>query len=204
MDIRAAKDRAHRLYASGRYSRAAEAYAALVAQSPRDALLRLRLADAARRSNNALQAVGAYRAAARLLVDSGHEARARAALKLALELAPGHPEIERALEALDGDRSGGLAEAMARAAEAQPAIAIEVEAPEPLLQGAVVELPAPDASSAVSTMKEYHRIDPHTVAFRKPDGDGWWVVHSTAPVTLQEIQVEVESELETFEEVDVG
>lgn len=207
MDIRTAKDRAHRLFASGRYAKAAEAYAALVAQAPRDALLRLRLADAARRAGNTLQAVSAYRTAARILVDGGHGARARAALKLALELAPGHPEIVRALAELDGEaRAASIADAVSRAVEAaaEP-ISIEVGAPEPI--GAeVVSLPLPGSAAGVSTAKDFHRLDDHTIAFRKPNGDGWWVVHSAAPVSIEEIAVEeeIDAEIEILEEVKLG
>ena len=93
------KDQALKLYAQRRFAECARTYAALLALEPEDPSLHLRHAEACRRAGTRHEAQAAYRKAAELWTERGHEARARAALRLALELQP-HPELEHELTRL--------------------------------------------------------------------------------------------------------
>src|SRR5256885_1028032 len=149
MDSRTLKDRAHRLFAAGRFAKAAEVYARLCTESPADATLRLRHAESARRANQAQVAVGSYRTAARLLLHDGQAAKARASLRRALELAPSHPEIERALASLEPARTDSIADAIAEVLDAPEPVAdidIEVSEPQPLVHD-VLAMPQPVSPS---------------------------------------------------------
>jgi tetratricopeptide (TPR) repeat protein len=211
LDLRGMKDRAQALYASGRFAKAAELYQALADRTPKDAQLRMRHAESARRAGLALAAVGSYRTAARLLAQDGHQARARAALHLALELAPGHPDVTRALRELERARPDSISSALVRAAEAQHGalelqpIAIEVGEPEPLVPN-VVALPRVSLPPARSSAAPFLRVDAQTVAFRRPDGAGWWVVHAATTLAMEEISAEDGEEANplVLEEAEVG
>ncbi|WP_223640751.1 hypothetical protein [Corallococcus sp. EGB] len=86
--LRDLKEAAYALYQRGRYAQCAETYAQLARRLPRDANVRVRLAEACRRAGHKEQAIAAYRESARILLSLGCESRARGALKAALELDP--------------------------------------------------------------------------------------------------------------------
>ncbi len=102
MDLRALKDEALRLFVKGKYRKAMEAYWKLIQLEPSDPQLRLRHAEASRRAALLGRAVASYRVAAQLLAQEGHLARAQAALKMSIELAPDDPSLAQALRALEG------------------------------------------------------------------------------------------------------
>jgi len=185
------KEKAGRLFAAGAFERAGELYLALAMQSPDDVVYRLRHAECARRAGNTLSAVASFRNAAAIFAAFGDRSRARKALRVALELAPGHPELERELGALGQPDAGSLTQALAAAA-ASPQVAFEVGAPEPLVTNALEVAPGALQSAA----SELHRIDANTVAFRRADGSGWYLVHAASPVQVEEVLVEDELELD--------
>ncbi|MFB1480449.1 hypothetical protein [Corallococcus sp. RDP092CA] len=88
MKLRELKEAAYALYQRGRYAKCAETYAHLAKLLPRDANVRVRLAEACRRAGQKAQAIAAYREASQILLSLGCESRARGALKAALELDP--------------------------------------------------------------------------------------------------------------------
>ncbi|RKG68704.1 hypothetical protein D7W79_33825 [Corallococcus exercitus] len=94
MKLRELKEAAHALYQRGRYAQCVETYAQLAKRLPRDANVRIRLAEACRRAGQREQAIAAYREAARVLLSLGCESRARGALKAALELDPQDPTLQ--------------------------------------------------------------------------------------------------------------
>ncbi|WP_368671653.1 BTAD domain-containing putative transcriptional regulator [Corallococcus carmarthensis] len=97
MKLRELKEAAHALYQRGRYAQCVETYAQLAKRLPRDANVRVRLAEACRRAGQREQAVAAYREAAQVLLSLGCESRARGALKAALELDPRDPKLQMEL-----------------------------------------------------------------------------------------------------------
>ncbi|WP_434301448.1 BTAD domain-containing putative transcriptional regulator [Corallococcus exiguus] len=97
MKLRDLKEAAHALYQRGRYAQCVETYAQLAKLLPRDANVRVRLAEACRRAGQKEQAIAAYRKAARVLLSLGCESRARGALKAALELDPRDPTLQQEL-----------------------------------------------------------------------------------------------------------
>ncbi|NBD12898.1 BTAD domain-containing putative transcriptional regulator [Corallococcus silvisoli] len=92
--LRELKESAHALYQRGRYAQCVETYAQLAKLLPRDANVRVRLAEACRRAGQRTQAISAYREAAQVLLSLGCESRARGALKAALELDPRDPVLQ--------------------------------------------------------------------------------------------------------------
>ncbi|MCY1029879.1 BTAD domain-containing putative transcriptional regulator [Corallococcus sp. BB11-1] len=92
--LRELKETAHALYQRGRYSQCVETYSQLVRLLPHDANVRVRLAEACRRAGQRAQAITAYRDAATILMLLGCAARARGALKAALELDPRDPVLQ--------------------------------------------------------------------------------------------------------------
>ncbi|GMU02796.1 hypothetical protein KH5H1_69160 [Corallococcus caeni] len=94
MKLRELKEAAHALYQRGRYAQCVETYAQLARRLPRDANVRIRLAEACRRAGQREQAIAAYREAAQVLLSLGCESRARGALKAALELDPRDPTLQ--------------------------------------------------------------------------------------------------------------
>jgi len=99
-DDRALKDRAHLLMRKGKLEAAAEVYVDLISRNNKDPALRLHHAELCDRLNRKDRAVASYQVAAHLLVRSGHEARARAALNAGLRIAPKDPGLRRALRDL--------------------------------------------------------------------------------------------------------
>lgn len=82
------KEQASGFVAKGRFERAEVLYRQLLTRVPRDAQVWLKHADLNRRLMRMQAAVLSYRMAANLLLQQGHEARAVAALKSALDLRP--------------------------------------------------------------------------------------------------------------------
>lgn len=93
--LRELKEAAYALYQKGRYAECAETYSQLAKLLPRDPNVRVRLAEACRRAGQRTQAIAAYREAAEVLLSLGCESRARGALKVALELDPRDPVLQR-------------------------------------------------------------------------------------------------------------
>jgi DNA-binding SARP family transcriptional activator len=100
MGVRELKEEALDLYSRRKFADCARTYGRLIELEPRDAHLHVRHAEAWRRAGDRKKAIAAYRAAAELLLQQGCEARARAALKVALELDPQDAELALALERL--------------------------------------------------------------------------------------------------------
>ncbi|MBN8230095.1 hypothetical protein JYK02_21525 [Corallococcus macrosporus] len=94
MKLRELKETAHALYQRGKYAQCVETYAQLARRLPRDANVRIRLAEACRRAGQREQAIAAYREASQVLLSLGCESRARGALKAALELDPRDPALQ--------------------------------------------------------------------------------------------------------------
>lgn len=88
MDARDLKKQAQRQVVKGRPDRAEVLYRQVVSLVPRDAPSWLRHAETLCKLGRTADAVWSYRQAATLLLTLGHQTRAIAALKLALELVP--------------------------------------------------------------------------------------------------------------------
>jgi predicted Zn-dependent protease len=95
---RAKKDHAHALVQKGKLKDALTLFSELAQETPSDVALWLQCAQLAKRLNQPTRAVTAWWTAAKLLNDAGHQARARAAVICALELAPNDLNLRRALE----------------------------------------------------------------------------------------------------------
>ncbi len=90
------KDRAERLFGAGKFRRSLQLYRELIAREPRDPRLRVRCGELRRRLENREEAAHDYLAAARLFAAQGYGGRARAAVKIAEELAPFDDEVVKA------------------------------------------------------------------------------------------------------------
>lgn len=99
LNERVEKDRAHALALKGKFDEAIRIYRALLAQRD-DAALYQSLGDVCRKRGLLDDAVKAYFSAAKQLEAQGHLPRARAALAVALQLAPGEPKLVGAMNAL--------------------------------------------------------------------------------------------------------
>jgi hypothetical protein len=91
MGLRELKETAHQQFMRGKFAQCAQTYHQILRLAPRDPNMRVRHAEACRRTGDRLQAIASYRAAADLLLEIGCESRARGALKAALELDPRDP-----------------------------------------------------------------------------------------------------------------
>ncbi|MBL8910838.1 MAG: tetratricopeptide repeat protein [Archangium sp.] len=100
LNDRAEKDRAHALALKGKYDDAIRIYRGLLKLKSNDAAVWQSLADVCRKRGLLDEAVKAYRTAAEHLEAQGHVPRARAALVVALQLAPGEPSLVNQLNAL--------------------------------------------------------------------------------------------------------
>lgn len=88
MDVHELKDRARALVVKGRLEKAEVLYRQVVALVPGDAPAWIRHAETLRRLNRISESVWSYRTAANILRALGHEGRALACLKIALDLRP--------------------------------------------------------------------------------------------------------------------
>jgi len=88
VDVHELKDRARALVVKGRLEKAEVLYRQVVALVPGDAPAWIRHAETLRRLNRISESVWSYRTAANILRALGHEGRALACLKIALDLRP--------------------------------------------------------------------------------------------------------------------
>jgi tetratricopeptide (TPR) repeat protein len=88
VDVTELKARARSMVVKGRLEKAEVLYRQVLTQVPRDAPAWIRHAETLRRLGRTDEASWSYRTAAGILLSLGYEARAIAALKLALELKP--------------------------------------------------------------------------------------------------------------------
>ncbi len=88
MDVHELKDRARALVVKGRLEKAEVLYRQVVTLVPGDAPAWIRHAETLKRLNRIAEAVWSYRTAANILRSLGHEGRALASLKIALEFKP--------------------------------------------------------------------------------------------------------------------
>lgn len=88
VDVHELKDRARALVVKGRLEKAEVLYRQVVTLVPGDAPAWIRHAETLRRLNRISESVWSYRTAANILRALGHEGRALACLKIALDLRP--------------------------------------------------------------------------------------------------------------------
>ena len=104
MKLRYLKEEANRLISKGKIDKAIETLQSAIKLDPTDAQLRLRLAECCRKVGQNNEALQALVQAGDLLKKQGHFGRAVAALKLALELAPGHPTLLQSIRHLESQK----------------------------------------------------------------------------------------------------
>ncbi len=158
MGVRELKEEALDLYAQRKFTECARTYEKLLELDPSDPHLYVRHAEAWRRAGDRTRAITSYRTAAELLLQLGCEARARAALKVALDLDPRDTEVARALE---------------RLSRANPPRREEVHS-----SRWTPTRPSP---------AEVRRLSGNTLAVRSAPGTRWLVVSSRTPLTAYEV-----------------
>lgn len=184
MGVRELKEQALALYARRKYRESARTYARLLELEPKDPHLYVRHAEACRRAGDRLKAITSYRMAADMLLSMGCEARARAALKVALELNPRDAELAHALARLTPSHAPRreevhlvngreLLELHTRPATVPGRLALPLAPARP---------PAPLPSPA-----EVRRLSAHTLAVRASPDTRWLVVSSRTPLTAYEV-----------------
>jgi len=158
MGVRELKEQALDLYSRRKFTECARTYGKLLELEPGDPHLYVRHAEACRRAGDRQKAISSYRTAAELLMQLGCEARARAALKVALELDPGDNDVARALERL------------------LPVPRRLALPPAPASPMALLPSPA-----------EVRRLSWNTLALRAAPGTRWVVISSRSPLTSYEV-----------------
>jgi tetratricopeptide (TPR) repeat protein len=201
MGVRELKEEALDLYARRKFKECARTYGRLLELEPRDPHLYVRHAEAWRRAGDRAKAIASYRTAAELLLQLGCEARARAALKVALELDPRDTEVVKAMERLT------LAYA-ARREEARPPYQsvhapprrspsripeekreqVELHTRAANVPGRLALPPAPASpGTPLPSTAEVRRLSANTLAMRAAPGTRWVVVSSRTPLTVYEV-----------------
>ncbi|MFO0595941.1 MAG: tetratricopeptide repeat protein [Myxococcaceae bacterium] len=155
------KDRAHALMLKGRVEQAIAIYRGLVTRNARDASMWLLLGDAQRKVGQLDHAVRAYHTAARQFADQGHVARARAAIAVALRIAPGEPTL---LEELRGLRPQPVSRHLALV---PPPVATPAPAVKPVVKATPPAYPL-DAKKAVKALPARPAPRPPTIAKPPP------------------------------------
>ncbi|ATB30009.1 hypothetical protein [Melittangium boletus] len=174
MGPRELKEEALHLYAQRRFAECARTYAKLLALEPGDPSLHVRQAEACRRAGERHQAMHAYRTAAELWMRLGNEARARAVLKVALELEPRNQEMARELTRL------GPPAALAGPQEL-------FEFPEDLEAPHAWSGSPPPPALPLPSSAELRRLSDNLLAIRAAPGTRWWVVSSRTPLLAYEV-----------------
>lgn len=197
MGVRELKEQALDLYARRKFAECARTYGKLLELEPRDPHLYVRHAEAWRRAGDRKKAISSYRTAAELLLQLGCEARARAALKVALELDPRDNEVAKALERLSCGRAPRREELHippplpprppSRIPEQQRDM-VELHTRQANVPGRLALPPAPASPVAPQpSPAEVRRLSGNTLAVRAAPGTRWLVVSSRTPLTAYEV-----------------
>jgi tetratricopeptide (TPR) repeat protein len=191
MGVRELKDEAVALYARRKYTQSARTYGKLLELEPGDPHLHIRHAEAWRRAGDIPRAVSAYRRAAELLLSLGCEARARAAMKVALELDPRDTDLAHALHRLTAAsgarREDFLGSGLLSPLSRRELLDLHVQ---PAVVPGRLALPQAPASlpPAAPSRPEVKRLSPQTLAVRAAPGTRWLVVSSRSPLTAYEVE----------------
>jgi tetratricopeptide (TPR) repeat protein len=189
MGVRELKEAALDLYARRRFADCARTYGKLIQLEPSDPHLHVRHAEAWRRAGERTKAIAAYRAAAELLLLQGCESRARAALKVAQELAPEDLELARAVERLTptyGPRREEVRLPSSIPEHQRDMVELHTRAAN--VPGRLALPPVPGAPRAPSRSPvELRRLSSNTLAIRAAPGMRWVVVSSRTPLTAYEV-----------------
>ena len=189
MGVRELKEEALDLYARRKFAECARTYGKLIELDPKDPHLYVRHAEAWRRAGERRKAIDSYRAAAHLLLRLGCEARARAALKVALELDPKDEELARTLERLTPTYAPRREQVHlpSRVPEYQRDV-VELHLRP---AGAPGRLALPPASTSparpMPSPAEVRWLSENTLAMRAAPGTRWLVVSSRTPLTAYEV-----------------
>jgi tetratricopeptide (TPR) repeat protein len=193
MGVRELKEQALELYAQRKFTECARTYGKLLELEPRDPHLYVRHAEAWRRAGDRQKAISSYRTAAELLLQLGCEARARAALKVALELNPRDNEVARALERLSPtyaphrEEAHPLPRIPSRIPEHQRDM-VELHTRQANVPGRLALPPAPASPPAPRpSPAEVRRLSGNTLALRAAPGTRWVVISSRTPLTAYEV-----------------
>ncbi|HYO51259.1 hypothetical protein [Archangium sp.] len=195
MGVRELKEEALDLYTRRKFAECARTYGKLLELEPRDPHLYVRHAEAWRRAGDRQKAISSYRMAAELLLQLGCEARARAALKVALELDPRDNEVARALERLSPTyaprREEGHPPAPPRVPSRIPEHQrdmVELHTRQANVPGRLALPPAPASPGApLPSPAEVRRLSVNTLAMRAAPGTRWVVISSRTPLTAYEV-----------------
>jgi len=202
MEVRELKEEALDLYARRKFKECARTYGRLLELEPRDPHLYVRHAEAWRRAGDRTKAIASYRTAAELLLQLGCEARARAALKVALELDPRDTEVAKALDRLTRASAARRDEARPPSPSVQspprrPPSRIPEEKREQVelhtraanVPGRLALPPAPASPvGPLPSTAEVRRLSANTLAMRAAPGTRWVVVSSRTPLTAYEVE----------------
>jgi hypothetical protein len=193
MGVRELKEEALDLYARRKFADCARTYGKLLELEPRDPHLYVRHAEAWRRAGDKRKAISSYRTAAELLLQLGCEARARAALKVALELDPRDSEVAHALARLTTTYASRREEVhlppvpATRIPEDKREL-VELHTRAANVPGRLALPPAPASPAApLPSPAEVRRLSSNTLALRAAPGTRWVVVSSRTPLTAYEV-----------------
>ncbi|WNG52159.1 hypothetical protein F0U60_00830 [Archangium minus] len=188
MGVRELKEEALDLYTRRRFADCARTYGKLLELEPGDPHLYVRHAEAWRRAGDRQKAISSYRTAAELLLQLGCEARARAALKVALELDPRDTEVAQALARLSPTYPPPAPSRPPSRIPEQKRDMVELHTRQANVPGRLALPPAPATPAAIRpSPAEVRRLSGNTLAMRAEPGTRWVVVSSRTPLTAYEV-----------------
>lgn len=197
MDFRTLKEKANQALAKGRFEQAEVFLREAITRVPRDAALWVKHADTLRKLHRLTDALASYRMAASIFSQEGHDHRAVAALKVALDLVPEDVDLIADLIRVEMHRTR-RAEAPRLSPNAMRERLAQESDPEPpplLALPALPPLPSSPTEFALEVEVEDHRanrawpqvrrLSDREVAIKSSPGARWIVVTANAPLDVR-------------------
>ena len=198
---RALKDKANQALARGRFEQAEVLLRQALTRLPRDAGLWVKHADTLRRLHRLRDAVASYRMAAAIFSQEGHDHRAIASLKVALDLLPEDVDLIADLIRVEMHRTRRIEAPRLSPNAMRVALNAEAEPPEPRPLLALPALPS-SPSQFASTVEEeaialevetakrsvwpqVRRLSDREVAIKAAEGTRWIVISAGGPLEVR-------------------
>lgn len=162
MTPRTLKDKANQALARGRFEQAEVLIRQALTRLPRDAALWVKHADTLRRLHRLRDAVASYRMAAAVYSGEGHDHRAVAALKVALDLLPEDVDLIADLIRVEMHRTRRAEAPRLSPNTLRVSLNAEAEPPEPQPLLALPALPSSPSEFAASVEADTLRLEVET------------------------------------------
>jgi tetratricopeptide (TPR) repeat protein len=193
---RTLKDKANQALARGRFEQAEVLLRQALTRLPRDAALWVKHADTLRRLHRLRDAVASYRMAAAVFSGEGHDHRAVAALKVALDLLPEDVDLIADLIRVEMHRTRRAEAPRLSPNTMRTSLQAEAEPPEPQPLLALPALPSSPSEFAASIELEVEtaprsvwpqvrRLSDREIAIKASPDARWIVISSPTPLDVR-------------------